>query len=291
MNLLKKSFLLLLVFAALGSAEPACRAEILPSYGQGQIGLQAVVLCESLTVRADRSADSASVKTLRYGDTFLVQDSWDGWASCFTSDDANAGQTGWVNSDYILIDPSWYRTDDTTPVFAWNDVMAPKVALLSKGTVLPILKNEGEWLIVSLRGASGWIYKTASDRLPAETADAIRQLANLDRAELTTPRGTYTLSDQAGLRWIEENFSIAQPVLSAGCPFDAALTLYSADGKTIVLQMATDSCRNFRTEDGSFFAYGDGDEALRLYDSTSGIGEAFWHLFGITNNYEGIYGP
>ena len=189
-----------------------------------------------------------------------------------------------------IVNPTWYRTDDTTPVYAWNDTMAPKVALLSKGTVLPILKDEGEWLIVSLRGATGWIYKSASDRLTAETVETIRLISNLDRAELTTPKGTYTLSDQAGLRWIEENFSIAQPIVSAGCPFDATLTLYSTDGRTIVLQMATDSCRNFRTADGSSFAYGNGDEALRLYGSTSGIGEAFWRLFGITNNYEGIYG-
>ena len=266
------------------------RAEILPAQGEGQIGYQAVVLCESLTVRQERSASSKAVETLHYGDTFAVQDNWDGWASCFTSDDVDAGQTGWVNSDYIIVNPTWYRTDDTTPVYAWNDTMAPKVALLSKGTVLPILKDEGEWLIVSLRGATGWIYKSASDRLTAETVETIRLISILDRAELTTPKGTYTLSDQAGLRWIEENFSIAQPIVSAGCPFDATLTLYSTDGRTIVLQMATDSCRNFRTADGSSFAYGNGDEALRLYGSTSGIGEAFWRLFGITNNYEGIYG-
>ena len=266
------------------------RAEILPAQGEGQIGYQAVVLCESLTVRQERSASSKAVETLHYGDTFAVQDNWDGWASCFTSDDVDAGQTGWVNSDYIIVNPTWYRTDDTTPVYAWNDTMAPKVALLSKGTMLPILKDEGEWLIVSLRGATGWIYKSASDRLTAETVETIRLISNLDRAELTTPKGTYTLSDQAGLRWIEENFSIAQPIVSAGCPFDATLTLYSTDGRTIVLQMATDSCRNFRTADGSSFAYGNGDEALRLYGSTSGIGEAFWLLFGITNNYEGIYG-
>jgi len=59
---------------------------------------------------------------------------------------------------------------------------------------------------------------------------------------------------------------------------------------TVTLQMATDSCRTFRTADGSFFQYGNGNEALRLYDSTSGIGEAFWLLFGLTNTYEGIYG-
>ena len=280
--------LLSVILSCAGTAR--IRAEILPAQGEGQIGYQAVVLCESLTVRQERSASSKAVETLHYGDTFAVQDNWDGWASCFTSDDVDAGQTGWVNSDYIIVNPTWYRTDDTTPVYAWNDTMAPKVALLSKGTVLPILKDEGEWLIVSLRGATGWIYKSASDRLTAETVETIRLISNLDRAELTTPKGTYTLSDQAGLRWIEENFSIAQPIVSAGCPFDATLTLYSTDGRTIVLQMATDSCRNFRTADGSSFAYGNGDEALRLYGSTSGIGEAFWRLFGITNNYEGIYG-
>ena len=280
--------LLSVILSCAGTAR--IRAEILPAQGEGQIGYQAVVLCESLTVRQERSASSKAVETLHYGDTFAVQDNWDGWASCFTSDDVDAGQTGWVNSDYIIVNPTWYRTDDTTPVYAWNDTMAPKVALLSKGTVLPILKDEGEWLIVSLRGATGWIYKSASDRLTAETVETIRLISNLDRAELTTPKGTYTLSDQAGLRWIEENFSIAQPIVSAGCPFDATLTLYSTDGRTIVLQMATDSCRNFRTADGSTFAYGNGDEALRLYGSTSSIGEAFWRLFGITNNYEGIYG-
>ena len=143
-------------------------AEILPARGEGQIGYQAVVLCESLTVRKERSAGSGTVKTLHYGDTFAVQDNWDGWASCFTSDDVDAGQTGWVNADYIIVNPTWYRTDEATPVYAWNDTLAPKVALLSQGTVLPILKDEGEWLIVSLRGASGWICKNEADRLTAE---------------------------------------------------------------------------------------------------------------------------
>ena len=124
--------LLLVILPFAGIAR--IRAEILPAQGEGQIGYQAVVLCESLTVRQERSAGSKAVETLHYGDTFAVQDRWDGWASCFTSDDVDAGQTGWVNSDYIIVNPTWYRTDDTTPVYAWNDTMAPKVALLSKGT-------------------------------------------------------------------------------------------------------------------------------------------------------------
>ena len=162
---MKKRFFLaglLSMILAFGSIA-GVQAEILPAYGEGQIGYQAVVLCESLTVRQERSASSRAVKTLHYGDMFAVQDTFDGWASCFTSDDVDAGQTGWVNSDYIIVNPTWYRTDDATPVYAWNDTKAPKVALLDKGTRLPILKDEGDWLIVSLRGATGWIRKNAAD--------------------------------------------------------------------------------------------------------------------------------
>lgn len=284
------TFFVVLFMSVLCYAANISQAEILPAHGEGQIGYQAVVLCESLTVRQDRSASARAVKTLYYGDTFAVQDSWDGWASCFISDDVNAGQTGWVNSDYIIVNPTWYRTDDTTPVYAWNDTMAPKVALLNKGTVLPILKDDGEWLIVSLRGATGWIYKNAADRLATDTAEAIRLITNLNRAELITPKETYMLSDEAGLQWIEENFSIAQPIVSAGCPFDATLTLFFKDGSTMTLYVATDSCHTFRTEDGSYFAYGNGEEALRQYDSSAIIGETFWGLFGLTSKYEDIYG-
>ena len=64
-----------------------------------------------------------------------------------------------MKSDYLAIDPAWYRTDKATPVYAWNDTAAPKVGLLDKDTVLPILKDDGGWIVVGLRGASGWIQK------------------------------------------------------------------------------------------------------------------------------------
>ena len=71
-----------------------------------------------------------------------------------------------MNADFLVVDPAWYRTDDKTPVYAWNDHVAPKVALLDPGITMPILKQEGEWVLVSLRGAVGWIHLTGSD-LPA----------------------------------------------------------------------------------------------------------------------------
>ena len=142
------------------------RAEIIPAYGEGQIGLQAVVLCETLTLRKEPRASSEAVKTLRYGDQIIVQPQTGGWAACFLTDDVDGGRAGWVNEDYLAIDPAWYRTEEAEPVYAWNDTSAPKVALLDKNTTLPILKVEGNWLIVSLRGAAGWIYS------PKDAAEA-----------------------------------------------------------------------------------------------------------------------
>ena len=265
----------------------AAKAEIIPPFGQGQTGLQAVVLCESLTLRKDRSASSEAIQAIPYGSLIVVQTVEEGWAYCAASE--GAGPAGWVKSDYLAIDPAWYVCDETIPVYAFGDHMAPKVALLSRGDKLPILKNEEDWVVVSLRGAAGWIYKTAKDRTNADTLSAVTSLSKLEKAELLIPKGEYTLTDQAGLAWIEENFSIAQPIMSAGCPFDAVLTLYRADGTTETLYMATDGCRNFRTLDGTYFSFGNGDEALRLYDSTSIIGETFWKLFGLTTQYEDIY--
>ena len=143
---------MMLLRGSMGMAQ----GEILPAYGEGQIGLQAVVLCEELTLRQEPSAASKAVETLRYGDLPIVIRQEDGWAYCALGDSEDA-PIGWVNADYIAIDPAWYRTDAKTPVYAWNDTAALKVALLDKDTTLPILREEGDWLIVSLRGAAGWI--------------------------------------------------------------------------------------------------------------------------------------
>ena len=137
-------------------------AAILPPHGEGQIGLQAVVLCEELALREKPSSSSKVLEKLHYGDLPIVIEQKDGWAYCVLGDSEDS-PTGWVNADYIVVDPAWYRTDAKTPVYAWNDTSALKVAQLDKGVTLPILKEDGDWLIVSLRGAVGWIHKGAAD--------------------------------------------------------------------------------------------------------------------------------
>ena len=145
---------LVLMLGCIGVAH----AEIIQPHGEGQIGLQAVVLCDELTVRKEPSTSAKTVEKLDYGFLPIVTDVKDGWARVVLGDSEDA-LVGWVNADYIAIDPAWYRTEQKTTVYAWNSTSALKVALLDKNTTLPILKEEGDWLIVSLRGAVGWIKK------------------------------------------------------------------------------------------------------------------------------------
>ncbi|MBR3503672.1 MAG: hypothetical protein IKO07_05420 [Clostridia bacterium] len=151
---------------ALGSIG-VVHAEIIPPYGPGQqIGYPAVVLCEKLTLREEPSSSAKAVQTLNYGDTPIVVGAdlptgakkENGFVYC-TLGDAIDSPCGWINADYIVVNPAWYVTEKKTTVFAWNDTSAPKVALLDKGTRLPILKEESGWYLVSLRGAVGWIRK------------------------------------------------------------------------------------------------------------------------------------
>ena len=145
---------LVVMIASMVSAQ----AEIIPPYGEGQIGLTAVVLCEELTLRMGSETSAPKVKTLEYGSQIIVDRQADGFAHCFLGDSEDATE-GWVNADYIIIDPAWYRTEGRTPVYAWDSTGAPKVALLDGGEILPIVANEGDWLIVSLRGAVGFIQR------------------------------------------------------------------------------------------------------------------------------------
>lgn len=168
MKNLKRLAILVAFVLALASIGLA-HAEIIPPYGMGQIGYHAAILCDELSLRESPSLSSRVVQTLRHGDFIIVTNQEDGWARCVLGD-AEDSASGWVNADYIVVDPAWYRTEEKTPVYAWNDTSAPRVALLGvntelfdPNTFLPILKTEGEWILVSLRGAVGWIHTDAAD--------------------------------------------------------------------------------------------------------------------------------
>ena len=158
--------ILTVMVLVIGCIGAAC-AEIIPPCEPGQqIGYPAVVLCETLTLREKPNTSAKTVKTLNYGDLPIVVGAdlpegpkeENGFVYC-TLGDAEDSPCGWVNADYIVINPAWYVTEKKVTVYAWDDISAPKIALLDKDSRLPILKEEEDWYLVSLRGAVGWIHK------------------------------------------------------------------------------------------------------------------------------------
>ena len=73
--------ILIALILSLGIIGSAC-AEILPPYGEGQIGYLAAILCEKLTLCENPSVSSKVVKILEYGDFLIVVRQSDGWAYC-----------------------------------------------------------------------------------------------------------------------------------------------------------------------------------------------------------------
>ncbi len=273
---------LTLLILALGRTE-AVRAEIIPPLGPGQqIGYPAVVLCDTLTLREKPNSSSGAIRTLRYGDLPIVAGAdqpsgakeENGFVYCVLGDSEDS-PCGWINKDYIVINPAWYVTEKDTAVYAWNDTDAPKVALLGKGVRLPILKSEGDWCVVSLRGAAGWI-KTG---MPFTAR--FQQGVELTKAELITAKGRYISQSREELTWLNGAFAAAKPAAAAGCPFDARLILTFGDGSSVTVYPATDDCRVFRTPDGSCYEYG----AEWAIEAEQGfhhirVSDAFWSIFG-----------
>lgn len=263
---MKKLFAMLLILTLCASC---ASATILPATGvdedfESWTGIEctpAVVLCQTLSVLDNRGDQGGKkVETLRYsGQTIPVIESWDGYAKIYYSD---GNKTGWVRNDYLMMDPAWYLCDEDVQAYAYPDTMAPRVALLDKGTKLPILTeyDDGQslsgWVCVSLRGAAGWIRKT-----PADTANQTwfrpEMLADLTYAQIEV-KGDEPLGCTAPgtLEQLAELLTHADDEGGevSGCPFTATLFLETAQGKTITLQLATDSCCVYRV-DGRDYAY------------------------------------
>ena len=219
---------------------------------------RAVVLCRTLSARTDRRDNAKKVKTLTAGDTFLTWESWDGWMNCYYSDGAD---TAWVRSYYVVEDPAYYITDEQTPVYAYGDTMAPRVALLAKNEELPIIQETDEWCVVSLRGAAGWIRKT-----PKDTAHRFwfqpEKLQHLKRAELQWENGNEELTDAASLAKLSALLTDARDMGApiAGCVNGVYLTVVTQEDERIVLELASDSCAIYRV-DGRDYRYSNSTHA------------------------------
>ena len=130
-------------------------AEITIPIGPGQYGYDAVVISKNISVRPTQNANAKAVTRLNYGDHLAVMSLGNGWCEVYLSE--TEGLSGYVLEDYILIDPAYVTTEDSTPVYAWQARNAKRVGLLARGETYPIIRSDGDWLLISLRGAAGWI--------------------------------------------------------------------------------------------------------------------------------------
>ena len=132
-------------------------AEISHPVGPGQLGYDAVVLSKNISIRPTKNANVKAVKRLNYGDRMAVMSLGDGWCEVYLSE--TEGLSGYVLETYILIDPAYITIEESTPVYAWQATSAKRVGLISKGETYPIIRMEGNWLLISLRGAAGWMLR------------------------------------------------------------------------------------------------------------------------------------
>lgn len=178
-------------------------AEITKPMGPGQIGFDAVVISKNVTVRASQNANSKSIKRLSYGDKFAAVSLGNGWCECYLSEDE--GVSGYVLEDYVLLDPAYITTEESTAVYAWKATNAKRVGLLGRGETYPIIRTEGNWMLISLRGAAGWIVRPKADTTGTarmKTADVLEraqsyllstdQWAGNERVTATTVQNYYS---------------------------------------------------------------------------------------------------
>jgi hypothetical protein len=135
--------------------------EIIHPMGAGQLGFDAVVISKNISIRPTMNANAKAVTRLNYGDHLAVMSLGNGWCECYLSE--TEGVSGYVLEDYILIDPAYITTEESTPVYAWQAQNAKRVGLLGRGETYPIIRMEGNWILISLRGAAGWILRPTGD--------------------------------------------------------------------------------------------------------------------------------
>jgi len=135
--------------------------EITRPMGPGQFGFDAVVISKTVSVRPTQNANAKAVTKLSYGQHLAVMSLGNGWCECYLSE--TDGLSGYAMEDYLLIDPAYITTEESTPVYAWQSQTAKRVGLLGRNETYPIIRMEGNWLLISLRGAAGWILRPSGD--------------------------------------------------------------------------------------------------------------------------------
>ncbi len=154
----------LLAVVILVSAMPALAEPVPVETGE--------VISQNVSVRADHSTSSATIRSLENGDTFQILDRWEQYLYiAYTDPKTMEIVNGWVLSYYVVENPMHITLrNSSTTALAYPSSDSKRVGSLSKYTRLTVIAQLDRYWVVSLREAAASIPKSAKIWLDEELA-------------------------------------------------------------------------------------------------------------------------
>ena len=115
------------------------------------------VLCESLSLREQPEGSSPLLDTLAYGTRCTILEESGSWYHVVYRDEDGIRRSGFVRKEYVLMNPTYFAPSGETPVYAMPSGDAKRVALIGSGESYPVIGLYDGYLVISLRGASGFV--------------------------------------------------------------------------------------------------------------------------------------
>lgn len=133
-------------------------------YDQGVPVYPGVVISQNVSLRESPSTGATRITSIPNGSVLDLLDEQSGWYYVAYYDGVNVNPLeGWVVVDFIVRDPSFVTTTKSTYVYAMPSLDSKKVGQLISGTQLVVIGEYGDFWVVNLRSASGFIHKRDID--------------------------------------------------------------------------------------------------------------------------------
>lgn len=121
----------------------------------------AIVISKSISLRVEPNVRSERITTLPNATLLNVLEDQGHWLYVYAwSLEEKAYVQGWLKSDFVVRNPRFVTTHKATFVYAIPDRGGKKVGEVISGTQLVIIGEYGNYWVVNLRSASGFIHKS-----------------------------------------------------------------------------------------------------------------------------------
>lgn len=124
----------------------------------------AVVISQNVSLRETASTGAARLASIPNGSVLEVMSEEGSWYYVrYWDGKSETPMMGYVRSDFVVRDPSFVTTTQSTYVYSTPSRSSKKVGQLVSGTQLVVIGEYNDFWVVNLRSASGFIYKNDID--------------------------------------------------------------------------------------------------------------------------------